>query len=61
MCLYKVFQIVNGTENQVCEYVSQLKLVNDKIVLTDIMGLETVVTGKVTGVDLVNNRITIEA
>ncbi|MBQ8025012.1 MAG: CooT family nickel-binding protein [Oscillospiraceae bacterium] len=61
MCLSKVFQIVNGTENQVCEYVSQLKLVNDKIVLTDIMGLETVVTGKVTGVDLVNNRITIEA
>ena len=52
---------MNGTENQVCEYVSQLKLVNDKIVLTDIMGLETVVTGKVTGVDLVNNRITIEA
>ena len=61
MCLSKVFQIVTGTENQVCEYVSQLKLVNDKIVLTDIMGLETVVTGKVTGVDLVNNRITIEA
>ena len=61
MCLSKVFQIVNGDEKQICEYVSELKLVNDKIVLTDIMGLETIVPGRVTGVDLIKNRITIEA
>ncbi|MBQ8975247.1 MAG: CooT family nickel-binding protein [Oscillospiraceae bacterium] len=34
---------------------------DNKIVLTDIMGLETVVPGRVTGVDLIKNRITIEA
>ena len=60
MCLSKVFQIVGGEEKQVCEYVSNLRLVDDKIILTDIMGLETVITGKVTGVDLVGNRITVE-
>ena len=61
MCLSKVFQIVGNDEKQVAEYVSQLKLVDGKIVLTDIMGMETVIEGTVTGVDLVGNKITVTA
>ena len=61
MCLSKVFQIVGGEEKQICEYISEVRLVDGRVVLTDIMGQETVVPGHVRSVDLVKNKITIEA
>ncbi len=61
MCLSKAFQIIGGEEKQICEYVSELKLIDGKVVLTDIMGQQTAVPGHVSSVDLVKNKIIIEA
>ena len=42
------------------EYVSDVRTEGDRITLTDIMGVETVVFGTLKSVDLVKNQIVIE-
>jgi predicted RNA-binding protein len=59
MCLSSVYEVKDGGETLVCEHVSGLISGNGSVTLTDIMGVETVVTGAVTSVDLVKNIILI--
>jgi predicted RNA-binding protein len=59
MCLSSVYEVKDGDETLVCEHVSGLTSGNGSVTLTDIMGVETVVTGAVTSVDLVKNIILI--
>ena len=60
MCLSTVFEEHGGEQTKLAEYVSSVREEAGKITLTDIMGEETVVFGKVRSVDLVQNRIIIE-
>ena len=60
MCLSTVYK-ADGSENvKLAEYVSSVRAEGDKITLTDIMGMETVVFGAMKSVDLVKNEIIIE-
>ena len=60
MCLSTVYKADGGERTKLAEYVSSVKSEGDKITLTDIMGLETVVFGTLKSVDLVQNQIIIE-
>ena len=60
MCLSTVFEECGQQQAKLAEYVSGVRAEGEKITLTDIMGTETVVYGKVKSVDLVQNRIIIE-
>ena len=60
MCLSTVYEVVTGSEKKLCEYISGVKVGEGSVVLTDIMGTETVVKGHISSVDLVKNTIMIE-
>ena len=60
MCLSTVYKADGSERTKLAEYVSTVRSEGDKITLTDIMGLETVVYGAMTSVDLVKNEIVIE-
>lgn len=60
MCLSTVFEERGAQQTKLCEYVSDVRAEGDKITLTDIMGAETVVFGKLKSVDLVQNKIIIQ-
>ncbi len=61
MCLSTVYQMQNGEQTKMAEYVSGVRAEGSRITLTDIMGLETVLFGTVKSVDLVKNQIIIES
>lgn len=60
MCLSTVYMTDGGERTKLAEYVSGIRAEGEKITLTDIMGLETVVYGTLKSVDLVENRVLIE-
>ena len=60
MCLSTVYKADGSERTKLAEYVSSVRSEGDKITLTDIMGLETVVFGAMKSVDLVKNEIVIE-
>lgn len=60
MCLSTVYKADGSERVKLAEYVSGVKAEGDRITLTDIMGLETVVFGTLKSVDLVQNQIVIE-
>ena len=60
MCLSTVYKADGSERTKLAEYVSSVQSEGEKIVLTDIMGLETVVYGAMKSVDLVKNEIVIE-
>ena len=60
MCLSTVDKADGSERTKLAEYVSGVRAEGDKITLTDIMGLETVVYGTLKSVDLVQNQIVIE-
>ena len=61
MCLSAVYEIKDGNERLVSEHVSAIKLEDDLVTLTDIMGEETVIKGSMKSIDLVKNIIKIDA
>ena len=63
MCLSTAFmEGVNGAENEkICEFVSEVKVDGDKIVLVDIMGKEIEVLGSIKSMDFVSSKIRIGA
>jgi len=62
MCLSIAYKEVPGGENEkILEYVSGVKVDGANIILTDIMGAETSVPGKIKSMDFVNSKIIIEA
>ena len=60
MCLSTVYKADGSERTKLAEYVSSVRSEGDKSTLTDIMGMETVVFGAMTSVDLVKNEIVIE-
>ena len=60
MCLSTVYKADGSERTKLAEYVSTVRSEGDKITLTDIMGMETVVFGAMKSVDLVKNEIVIE-
>jgi len=61
MCLSIAYKLVPGGEDEkILEYVSGVKVDGGNIVLTDIMGAETTVAGKIKSMDFVNSKIVIE-
>lgn len=62
MCLSTAFKEVPGAENEkLCEYISEVKVVGDSVVMTDIMGKEIEVPGVIKSMDFVNSVIIIGA
>ena len=60
MCLSTAYEEIGGEQRKVCEYVSGINADGDRITLTDIMGVETVVFGSVKKMDFIKNVIVIE-
>ena len=60
MCLSTVYKADGSERVKLAEYVSGVRAEGEKITLTDIMGMETVVFGTLKSVDLVQNQIVIE-
>ncbi len=60
MCLSTVMLEKNGISEKVAEYVSAVKTEGDSIFLTDVMGSETEVKGKLKSMDFVKNIIIVE-
>ena len=60
MCLSAVYEVRDGRETLMCEYVTAISLDGAVVTLTDIMGVETVMTGALKSIDLVKNIIKIE-
>ena len=61
MCLSTVMLVKNGSQEKVCEYVSNVKMDGKKITLVDVMGNETLVEGTLKSMDFVKNLIVVEA
>lgn len=61
MCLSTVYQVRGEDEQLICQHVSSAVIDGDKVRFTDIMGGETVVTGIIERIDLVNNTIRIRS
>lgn len=60
MCMSSAFQVKDGEDVFVADYIQRAELGDGCVKLTDIMGKETVVNGTVKTVDFVKNRILIE-
>jgi predicted RNA-binding protein len=60
MCLSTVYEI-RGDETIVCgKNIASVKAEGDKIVLIDLLGVRTELTGRIKKIDLMDNFITIE-
>ena len=60
MCLSSVYEVIDGAESLVCEYVTAISLNNGHITITDIMGEEIVISGILKSIDFVKNSIIID-
>lgn len=60
MCLSTVYEEINGEKKMVCEYVSGIATDESQVMLTDIMGKETIVKGTLKSLDFIKNIIIIE-
>ena len=60
MCLSTVFTLKDGHESKLCEYVCNVDVNGDTIKLTDVMGQNTEVKGRLLSCDFVKNLIVIE-
>jgi predicted RNA-binding protein len=60
MCLSTVYEVSGDSREKVCEYVSTVRAEDGKVILMDIMGVETVLRGSIRSLDLVNNEILVE-
>lgn len=57
MCLSTVYKLGTDGEEMVAQYVSGVQIDDLNLTLTDIMGTETKLRGKIASVDLVKNEI----
>lgn len=61
MCLSNVYQIQGEEQTLVCEYVSDIRVDGENVILTDVIGKELTVVGTLMQVDLINNRVLIRS
>ena len=57
MCLSTAYEITDSGKKKLAEFVSSVVDDGSKITLRDVMGVETVVEGRIRSLDLVNNEI----
>ena len=60
MCLAAANKNEQTPENLICKFVSNIGFDNGKIVLTDILGENIAIEGKLSTVDLVKNVVVIQ-
>ena len=60
MCLAAAYKNEQTPENLICKFVSNIGFDNSKIVLTDILGENIAIEGKLSTVDLVKNVVVIQ-
>lgn len=60
MCLAAAYKNEQTPENLICKFVSNIGFDNGKIVLTDILGDNIAIEGKLSTVDLVKNVVVIQ-
>lgn len=60
MCLAAAYRNEQTPENLICKFVSNIGFDNGKIVLTDILGENIAIEGKLSTVDLVKNVVVIQ-
>ena len=61
MCLSTVMLEKNGSQEKVCEYVSNVKTEGKNITLTDVMGNDIFIEGSIKSMDFIKNLIIVEA
>lgn len=61
MCLSKAVRLEGDKQVEICAYVSRFRTEGETVILTDVLGEETTLTGRISRVDLVKNLIVIEA
>ncbi len=62
MCLSTAYKLVPGEEDEkICEFVSEVKVDGDRIILTDIMGKEIEIPGVIKSMDFVGSKLYIGA
>lgn len=59
MCLSKVYILENGQEHMILDSVSNIRMENGKITLSDILGETKTVRGMIQDVDLIRNTVLI--
>jgi len=59
MCLATAFTNNEGVETVVAEYVARVEFKDGQVILTDILGQQTVVEGTLKNVDLSKNTVEI--
>ena len=60
MCLAAAYKNRQAPENLICKYVSNIGFDGGKVVLTDVLGEEITLEGKLSAVDLVKNVVVIQ-
>lgn len=60
MCLSTAYSSKNGVETLICDRVTNISVDEGKVILTNLLGMSTVVNGFLKNVDLNKNVITIE-
>ena len=60
MCLAAAYKNEQTPENLICKFVSNIGFDNGNIVLTDILGENIAIEGKLSTVDLVKNVVVIQ-
>ncbi|MCF0142009.1 MAG: CooT family nickel-binding protein [Parasporobacterium sp.] len=61
MCLSTVYIKKGAEREKVAEYISGVKAEGSEVTLTDVMGVETTITGFIKSMDFVKNEIIVEA
>ena len=61
MCLSTVYRVVDGAAEQVATQVSGAQVADGCVTFTDILGAETTVEGTISSVDLIENKIYVQA
>ena len=60
MCLAAAYKNQQNPDNLICKFVSNIGFEGNKVILTDILGQDIVLEGKLSVVDLVKNVVVIE-
>ena len=62
MCLSTAYKLVPDGENEkICEYISEIKVEDGKVIMTDILGKEIEVPGTIKSMDFVGSKLVIGA
>ncbi len=60
MCLSAAYQVKNGIDSLIIDKVTNVSVEGDDVILTNLLGMNTVVTGILRSIDLNRNIIRIE-